>query len=461
MIKKEVIDYQGNMVIDKQEIIEVPDGGYGWVVVFGNVCLNAAAASTATYSIYLAHYLEYSSFANATKLDYSAIGGIQLGSGFTLAPFIGIIVEKIGVRQTIIVGALLTFLGYFLSGFVKELWQLYLTQGLLVGLGYGFIFVPAYALIPQWFRKKRSWAVSITTSGAGVSGILFNLSSQAIIKNLSLKWAYIIQSILCLFLCSVGIVLIRTRDKHIKHDKVKIIDFNIMKKPIFLVFTIHVFMVLQGYSVLLLGIADFVKTLGFNSTQASIATCMISVGFLIGRPAVGKIADYKGIVTTTIVVYIIVCILCFAMWIPIRNYASVLVFSLFQGLLSGSIWLSLSPITSRIFGLKSLRNALNMLWTTVGISSVIAPIIGLELRGTPSNGSLYSPTQYINTAIYCGSTYFLSVLCLWIIRGYLIARDEIIETKSIEFEDNDELHINVDKNQVFKAMFKLSKSRLV
>jgi MFS family permease len=458
---EKILDLEEVTDEEKSQEFEVPDGGYGWVVVFGCICTNMAAASTGAYSIYLAHYLEHSTFDNATKLDFATIGGIQLGAGFALAPFIGIFNQRFGARLTTALGGFLLFIGYFLSGFAKRLWQLYLTQGLIIGLGYGFIFVPPYALVPQWFRKKRAWAVSLTTTGAGWSGILFNLSTQAIIKNLGLRWAYIIQAIECAVLCGIGVALIRTRDQHIRPDRPKIVDPVIGKHPIFWIFTCYVFLTFQGYAVLLLSIADFTKTLGFSSQQASIASCMVSIGFIFGRAAVGRASDYFGVVTTGIAVYTIVGIFCLAMWIPIRNYASVLIFALIQGLLSGSIWVSLSPITSRLFGLKKLRNLLNMIWITVGISSIVAPIIGLKLRGSPNGAAQYSPSQYVNTAIYCGVSYFAGVIFLWIIRAYLIARDEILENEQATHTDTDVLYVQISCYKIFKSLFKMKLNRLV
>ena len=43
-----------------------------------------------------------------------------------------------------------------------------LAQGLIVGLGFGCLFVPSVAIIPGYFSKKRALAVGIAASGSSV-----------------------------------------------------------------------------------------------------------------------------------------------------------------------------------------------------------------------------------------------------------------------------------------------------
>jgi hypothetical protein len=111
--------------------------------------------------------------------------------------------------------------------------------------------------------------------------------------------------------------------------------------------------------------------------------------------------------------------------------------------------------------LKKLRNLLNMIWITVGISSIVAPIIGLKLRGSPNGAAQYSPSQYVNTAIYCGVSYFAGVIFLWIIRAYLIARDEILENEQATHTDTDVLYVQISCYKIFKSLFKMKLNRLV
>ena len=83
--KEEFLD----TVQPESNVIEVPDGGYGWFVVIAIFLFNISTwASNSGFSIYLAYYLQHDKFAGGTKLDYAAIGGIAFGAGLLFMPLI-------------------------------------------------------------------------------------------------------------------------------------------------------------------------------------------------------------------------------------------------------------------------------------------------------------------------------------------------------------------------------------
>lgn len=59
-----------------------------------------------------------------------------------------------------------------LASLTKDYWQLFLSQGVLWGLGSSLCFIPAIGLPSQWFIKNRG----IATGVASVSGDIESLS---------------------------------------------------------------------------------------------------------------------------------------------------------------------------------------------------------------------------------------------------------------------------------------------
>lgn len=441
-------------------IIEVPDGGYGWFIVVAVFLFNVATwASNSAFAVYLAHYLQYQQFENADKLDYAAIGGIAFGCGLCLSPIIIYYIRLTSPRICILTGGIFQFAGIMLAAFSKKLWQLYLTQGLLISFGLAFVCIPANTLLPQWFRKKRSLAQSLSASGSGAGGVMFTLAMQKIIDVKSVKWALISQAIMCATVTSVGCCLTRTRDEHVK-PTFEIFSFIILKEKGFLLVAFWIATTLLGYVVLLYNLADFTKSLGYSASQGAIVSCMISVGVFVGRPTIGVLSDRYGAVTVAIFAHLAVSIFSFAMWIPIRNYASAIAFALIQGSLMGTIWAVLGSIVTRVVGLKALSTTLGMLWIIVGSFGTVSPLIGIQLRSQPPAGAQYDPSQYQHPAIWCGCCYFAASSSLFVLRGYLIARDELAEEMNSHM-DNGELHIQVPPKKIVSKLFALSKQRKV
>lgn len=443
------------------EAIEVPEGTLpGWMTCAASFLFNCTTwGSNAAYSIYLAHYLKEGLFEGATKLDYAAVGGIAFGAGLNAAPFIRFCVNKTSVRKTIAFGGVLQLVGILLAAFSTELWQIYLTQGVMIGYSLGFIGIPSMTLVAQWFRKRRSLAMAISASGSGVGGVVFNVAIQAALKSLGLRWAMIIQGIMCTIFTIVGLLLVRTRETQIK-SVLKIWDWKMLFQPIYLIFATFVFTCLLGYVVLMYNLADFTLSLGYTAHQGSIVACMISVGIVIGRPIVGKLADMFGPVTTMIASHVFVSVICFAMWLPARNLATSIAFAFLVGGTMGSIWVCNAAIVSRMCGLRKIDVGLSMMWFIVGAFGIVSPVIGIKLRGHAPVGALYDPSQYKWPAVWCGLTYLASAIALWTLRGYLIARDRVAEEQGTA-EDNDELHLRVSMKECIRDMFVRSKTRKV
>lgn len=98
------------------------------------------------------------------------------------APVITWLYHIFSIQFIIGLGILFQGAALLLAAFSVTLWEIYLTQGVLIGFGLAFIFIPSVTLIPLWFRNKRSLASGIGTAGSGLGGIVFNLGMQSILQ---------------------------------------------------------------------------------------------------------------------------------------------------------------------------------------------------------------------------------------------------------------------------------------
>jgi MFS family permease len=93
----------------------------------------------------------------------SGIGGILMGQ----------IAERVGIRFTVIFGALMVAFGLALSSFGPSL-PLYVGHGLFMGLiGIGGINAPFYVYVSRWFDRRRGSALALISSGAYLAGALW------------------------------------------------------------------------------------------------------------------------------------------------------------------------------------------------------------------------------------------------------------------------------------------------
>jgi oxalate/formate antiporter len=89
-----------------------------------------------------------------------------------LAPCQGSLVDRFGPRALLSVGGALTGLSWVLAARVTTLTGLYLTYGLLGGIGTGIVYVGVIGHMVQWFPDRRGFATGAVAAGYGMGALL-------------------------------------------------------------------------------------------------------------------------------------------------------------------------------------------------------------------------------------------------------------------------------------------------
>jgi MFS family permease len=71
-------------------------------------------------------------------------------------------------RSMLYTGNFLIVFGIMMLSLCKTYWQVFLAQGICMGLGAGLLYIPSLALVGIWFEKKRAMALGIVMSGIAV-----------------------------------------------------------------------------------------------------------------------------------------------------------------------------------------------------------------------------------------------------------------------------------------------------
>ena len=81
-------------------------------------------------------------------------------------------------KHTVFVGSSLIVIGTFMTSLANSYWQILLTQGVCTGIGAGLLYMPAFAVISTYFKKRRVVALALAASGSGTGSIMFPLIVQ-------------------------------------------------------------------------------------------------------------------------------------------------------------------------------------------------------------------------------------------------------------------------------------------
>jgi OFA family oxalate/formate antiporter-like MFS transporter len=83
------------------------------------------------------------------------------------------VVEQEGTRVVALTGGFLYGLGVFLASFsANKLWWLYLSYGVIGGIGVGFSYIVPIAVLVKWFPDKRGLITGIAVGGFGAGALV-------------------------------------------------------------------------------------------------------------------------------------------------------------------------------------------------------------------------------------------------------------------------------------------------
>jgi MFS family permease len=85
----------------------------------------------------------------------------------------GTLADRTGARPLVLLGGLLAGGGLLLASRADTLWHLYVTYELGLGLGIGFVLVPATETVQHWFVRRRGFASGLAVAGIGAGNLAF------------------------------------------------------------------------------------------------------------------------------------------------------------------------------------------------------------------------------------------------------------------------------------------------
>lgn len=201
--------------IDDEKKPKIPDGGWGWMVVLSSVIISMIADGI-SFSFGLL-YIEFLHEFGASKSATSWIGSLFMAVPLLTGPVMSAFVDRYGCRMMTCVGGLISATGFIISAHVKTIGLMYVTFGVIAGLGLGLCYVTAVVSIAFWFDKKRNLATGIGACGSGIGTFIYAPMTQYLIEEYGWRGTTLLLAGTFLNMCVCG-VLMRDPDWQIEEN---------------------------------------------------------------------------------------------------------------------------------------------------------------------------------------------------------------------------------------------------
>lgn len=401
------------------------------------LCIFTTCGGVFSFGVYQELYQTMSQqpntpFTGASPAAIDIIGTLSAAFMTIGAPLATAWTKRFSPRVAVLIGAALSFLSAILASYSQHLWQFILTQGLLMGLGTCFSYMPAATVAPMWFGRRRGLAMGIILSGTGVGGLVWAPVMHALNENLGFRNALRISGGITTALVVAGALVLDwdpVSKQRIEAEKgrlaaqphsrlralwdVPLVDMRIARSAKFGGQLFATFLQSAAYYTPVFFFSAYARTLGYNATQGANFIAINNACNAIGKIGLGMLADKFGRINMLLITTVISAIASFVFWMPSTILGGhdleagrglFVTYSIMYGTFA-SAYVSLFPAALvEIFGPQNFASVNGILYMARGLGT---------LAGTPSAGAtVHSSSHSVGPKAYFGMATMISALLM-------------------------------------------------
>ena len=348
----------------------------------------------------------------------AGIFSIVLTVDAMLSPLVGYLLDRYGSKKISIAGCLALVLGLFLSSQVSTLWQLYISFGVILAVGFTFTgMVPHVFLISEWFSSHRASAIGFVYAGTGLGIMLLAPLSEWLIS--SYGWARAFETYAAIVVIRLLPVVWLFYDhgphgEHLRHRPEKKTSQNqwtarlaLRSLQFWLLFVARI-AAASGTTVIVTHQVAHVVDVGFSKLLSASIFGLAGVTSSFGRVIFGFIADRlskEAAYTLNIVMTVVGVGALMVLSDPSQAWL-LYIYVIFFGIGFGSRAVIFSALTADIFSGKGFGSILGYSTVAVGVGGALGSWLG---------GAFYDWTgSYLVSFALSTAVLSISDVCIWL-----------------------------------------------
>jgi MFS family permease len=129
-------------------------------------------------------------------------------------------------------GCFLLVFGLMILSLSREYYQIFLFQGVCVGLGSGVVYVPCTSIVANLFKKKRPLAMSAMLTGVSIGGVLYPIIFRRLQLTIGFPWIIRVMGFISLGVSLIALPTLWRLPKKTTKPR-KLFEWHAFKEPAF------------------------------------------------------------------------------------------------------------------------------------------------------------------------------------------------------------------------------------
>lgn len=321
---------------------------------------------------------------------------------------------KFSTRSTVIAGGIILSAGFFFASFVTPSapWLLWLTYGVMGGVGMGFTYSTTIACAQKWFPEKRGLVTGLIVSALGFGGVLFTPLIETLVKRFGGPAAgepktFLVLSGIFLVVCTIGGLFLKNPPEEVSGATSSssaaategLSPKQVLKTPQFYLVVFTMMLACMG-GLMMIGFAKPIAVAKGLASTATLGVLIISMCNSLGRLLWGIISDKIGRRVSLLILLSGTAGL--SLLVNVANGYMIYVLIAFIGFFYGGFLSVFPALTADLFGPKHMATNYGMVLLGFGVGAVVSSYIAGYFKNLAAeNIALMFPAFVIASICAC------------------------------------------------------------
>src|SRR5438270_7999904 len=376
-----------------------------WVLAITAFLMQLALGSVYAWSVFLK---PVGAVYHVSRLQANLTFSIVLLALGVTAGFGGYLNNRFGPRVIATVGGVLYGLGVLLAAFAApNIFMLYLTFGIIGGIGIGLGYIVAIAMLIKWFPDRRGFITGLAVAGFGAGALITSPVAAALITSAGLGSTFLYLGIAYLVVIVIVAQFFRmapegytpagwtpSARQHIDHPERDYTLSEALRLPRwYVLWLILALNVTAGAALISVASPLAQKFTGIGAVTAALLVSVIGIFIGAGRLFWGWLSDGIGRPFAFLSMFIIQAIV-FAILPSIGSFALLFIPASIIGLCYGGGFGTMPAFAADFFGPKNAGTIYGVMLTAWSAGAIVGPIL-ITSFGTTKQPDYATPLYII------------------------------------------------------------------